>query len=146
VEELLGASGQLTLDHLGVAVSSLEGGLAFYRDLLGLNVTRIETIKQEKIRVAMLPLGSTRIELLEPTAPDSPVARFLAKRGPGLHHICLRVPELEAAVARLREKGARLIDEVPGSGAGGHKYVFVHPSSAGGVLVELVEESRPKQS
>jgi methylmalonyl-CoA epimerase len=120
-------------------VSSLEAGLAFYRDLLGLNVTRIETIKQEKTRVAMLPLGSTQIELLEPTAPDSPVARFLAKRGPGLHHICLRVPDLEAAVARLRENGARLIGEVPGSGAGGDKYVFVHPSSAGGVLVELVE-------
>ena len=104
-----------------------------------MKVAGFETIAAEKTKVAMLPLGDTRIELLEAVEPDSPIARFLAKRGGGLHHICLRVPDLGAAVARLRQSGARLISEFPGTGAGGHKYVFVHPASAGGVLLELVE-------
>jgi methylmalonyl-CoA epimerase len=130
----------IVLDHLGVAVASLAEAARFYEEVLGLPVTGYETIAAEKTRVAMIPLGGTRIELLEPTAPESPIARFLAKRGPGLHHICLRVPDLAAAMERLRRDGARFVNEAPGSGAGGHKYVFVHPSSAGGVLLELVEQ------
>ena len=138
----------MTLDHLGIAVRSVKEAITFYEGTLGLKVAGYEIIAQEQTRVAMIPLGDTRIELLEPTSPDSPIARFLAKRGPGLHHICLRVPDLAAAVARLRQSGARIIfaggNDEPGIGAGGHRYVFVHPSSAGGVLLELVEsEPRP---
>jgi methylmalonyl-CoA epimerase len=134
----------MTLDHLGIAVRSLDEAVAFYEGVLGLKVSGYETIPQEQTKVAMIPLGDTRIELLEATAPDSPIARFLAKRGPGLHHICLRVLDLTVAVARLRASGARMINEEPGIGAGGHRYVFVHPVSAGGVLLELVEESEPR--
>ena len=129
----------VVLDHLGIAVASLAEAVKLYEQALGLQVAGYEVILQEKTRVAMLPLGESRIELLEPTSPDSPIARFLAQRGPGLHHICLRVPNLEAAVARLEENGMKLINREPGIGAGGHRYVFVHPSSAGGVLLELVE-------
>ncbi|MBI3934558.1 MAG: methylmalonyl Co-A mutase-associated GTPase MeaB [Acidobacteria bacterium] len=136
--------GEPVLDHLGVAVQSLEEAVVFYETVLGLKAAGYETIVPEKTQVAMLPLGDTRIELLEATAPDSPIGRFLANRGPGLHHLCLRVPDLAAAVERLRNSGARLINEEPGTGAGGHKYVFVHPASSGGVLLELVEESRKK--
>jgi len=129
------------LDHLGVAVRSLADSVRFYEEVLGLKVSGYETVEAEKTRLAMIPVGAARIELLESTAPDSPIARFLAKRGPGLHHICLRVPDLAAALERLRRSGARLINEVPAIGAGGHKYIFVHPASAGGVLLELVEKS-----
>lgn len=134
---------QAVLDHLGIAVASLAEAVKLYEQALGVEVTGYEVIPQEKTRVAMLPLGESRIELLEPTAPDSPIARFLAQRGPGLHHICLRVPDLEAAIARLEENGLKLIHREPGIGAGGHRYVFVHPASTGGVLLELVE---PKHS
>ena len=125
-------------------MSSLAEAVAFYEGLLGLKVSGYETIAQEKTRVAMIPLGESRIELLEATEPDSPIARFIAKRGPGLHHISLRVPNLDAAVRRLRENGVRFVNQEPGVGAGGHRYVFLHPSSAGGVLLELVEESEPR--
>jgi len=130
----------MVLDHIGVAVKSLAEAVAFYEGVLGLKVSGYETIAQEKTKVAMIPVGESRIELLEATEPDSPIARFIAKRGPGLHHISLRVPDLEAAVARLRQQGARLISQGPGVGAGGHRYAFIHPSSVGGVLLELVEE------
>lgn len=141
------------LDHLGIAVPSLAEAVKFYEQTLGIAVAGYETIAPEKTRVALLPLGETRIELLEPTESDSPIGRFIAKRGGGLHHICLRVPDLAAAVSRLREKGIKLVSSEPGIGAGGHRYVFVHPSSAGGVLLELVEtqqsdprhESEPRQ-
>ncbi len=129
----------MKLDHLGVAVKSLDAGLRFYRDLLGLELEGIEEVPEEKVRVAMLPLGETRVELLEATAEDSAIARFVAQRGEGLHHIAVRVPDLAAAVARLKSAGARLVSEQVGTGAGGHRYVFVHPQSAGGVLLELVE-------
>ncbi len=129
----------MKLDHLGVAVKSLDGALRFYHDLLGLEVTAVEEVPSEKVRVAMLPVGDTRIELLEATAEDSAVARFIGKRGEGLHHVSLRVPDLAAAVARLKAAGVRLVSEQPGAGAGGQRYVFVHPQSAGGVLLELVE-------
>lgn len=131
---------KITLDHLGIAVSSLAEAVGWYEQILGLKVSSYEEIPQEKTRVAMLPVGDSRIELLEPTEPNSPIARFLARRGAGLHHISLRVPDLAAAVARLEQNGVRLVNPEPGVGAGGHRYVFVHPSAAGGVLLELVEE------
>ena len=130
---------RVTLDHLGIAVPSLAEAVKFYEQTLGIQVAGYETIAPEKTRVALLPVGETRIELLEPTEPDSPIGRFLSKRGSGLHHICLRVPDLAAAIARLRQQGVKLISQEPGIGASGHRYVFVHPSSTGGVLLELVE-------
>ncbi len=130
---------QGSLDHLGIAVQSLDAALEFYSGQLGLTVAARETVPHEKVRVAMLPVGGPRIELLEPTEADSPVGRFLEKRGPGLHHIALRVPDLAGAVERLRESGARLLNE-PRAGAGGHRYVFIHPSSAHGVLLELIQD------
>jgi methylmalonyl-CoA epimerase len=128
-----------TIDHLGIAVHSLAASIAFYESL-GLAVAHRETVLTEKVDVAMLPAGDSRIELLEATAPDSPIAKFLEKRGPGLHHVALRVPDLNAAVSRLKANGARLLNE-PRTGAGGHIYVFVHPASTGGVLLELIQES-----
>jgi LAO/AO transport system kinase len=129
----------ISIDHLGIAVPKLEEALAFY-ETLGLEVAHRETVGSEKVHVAMLPSGESRIELLEPAAPDSPISRFLEKRGPGLHHVALKVPDLAAAVERLRASGARLLNE-PRQGAGGHLYVFVHPASTGGVLLELIQES-----
>ena len=128
-----------TIDHLGIAVESLEQSIAFYQSI-GLAVGHRETVDSEKVHVAMLPAGESRIELLEPTAPDSPIGKFLEKRGPGLHHIALRVPDLSAAVDRLQASGARLLGE-PRPGAGGHLCVFVHPASTGGVLLELIQEA-----
>ncbi|MDX6528590.1 MAG: methylmalonyl-CoA/ethylmalonyl-CoA epimerase [Blastocatellia bacterium] len=113
--------------------------MTFYRDALGLEVSEPEEVADQKVRVAMLPIGESRIELLEGTSDDSPIARFLEKRGPGIHHIAVRVDDIRAALANLKEKGARLIDEEPRKGAGGCLVAFVHPSSTGGVLLELVE-------
>jgi len=127
------------IDHLGIAVRSLDEALRFYRDQLGMKVSGRESVEQEQVHVAMLPAGQPRIELLEATQPDSAVGRFLDKRGGGLHHVALTVPDLEAAVTRLRAAGARVLNE-PRRGAGGHRYVFVHPSSTGGVLLELIQE------
>ena len=127
------------IDHLGIAVRSVDHALEFYRDQLGLSVGIRETVAQEKVNVAMLAVGEPRIELLEPTEPDSVIGKFLEKRGEGLHHVALRVPDLQASVAKLRVSGARLLNE-PRAGAGGHLYVFVHPSSTGGVLLELIQE------
>jgi LAO/AO transport system kinase len=128
-----------SIDHLGIAVHNLDESIAFYQTL-GLAVAHREFVATEKVDVAMLPAGDSRMELLEPTAPDSPIARFLEKRGPGLHHVALRVPDLNAAVSRLKANGARLLNE-PRAGAGGHLYVFVHPASTGGVLLELIQEN-----
>jgi methylmalonyl-CoA epimerase len=127
------------IDHLGIAVRSLDQALRFYRDQLGLDVSMRETVAQEKVNVAMLPVGEPRIELLEPSEPDSVIGKFIDKRGEGLHHIALKVPDLNASVEKLRASGARLLNE-PRAGAGGHLYVFVHPSSTGGVLLELIQE------
>ena len=127
------------IDHLGIAVNSIEAAVGLYQSL-GLSVAQKEIVATEKVSVAMLPAGDSRIELLEPAAPDSPISKFLEKRGPGLHHIALRVPDLGAALERLRASGARLLNE-PRTGAGGHSYVFVHPASTGGVLLELIQES-----
>jgi LAO/AO transport system kinase len=131
--------GELAIDHLGVAVQSIEAALGFYAGQLGMQVATRETVAHEKVNVAMLPAGGPRIELLEPTEADSVIGRFLAKRGEGLHHVALRVPDLSATVERLRAAGARLLNE-PQTGAGGNRYVFVHPASTGGVLLELIED------
>jgi len=129
-----------TIDHLGIAVKSLAQAKKFY-ETLGLEITDEEVVEGEKVKVAMIPLGDSRIELLEPTGPDSTVAKFLEKRGEGLHHVALHVPDLSHAVEELKGSGARLISDEIKVGAGGHLYVFVHPSSTGGVLLELVQEA-----
>jgi methylmalonyl-CoA epimerase len=126
------------LDHLGIAVTSLKSAKQIY-EKLGLSVSEPEEVPAEKVRLVMIPVGQTRLELLEPTSDDSAIAKFIGKRGEGLHHVCLRVPDLTAAVQKLKFDGVRLISEEIKAGAGGHRYVFVHPSSAGGVLLELVE-------
>ncbi len=130
-----------TIDHLGVAVKSLEQARKFY-EMLGLKVSGEEVVEHEKVKVAMVPLGESRIELLEATSADSVIAKFVEKRGEGLHHVAIHVPNLAVAVKNLQANGTRLISEEIKIGAGGHRYVFVHPSSAGGVLIELVEENR----
>lgn len=127
-----------SIDHLGIAVKSLEAAKVIY-EKLGLTASAEELVEGEQVRVAMLPVGESRLELMEATSENSAVARFIAKRGEGLHHVCLRVPDLTAAVERLKKDGVRLVSNEIKTGAGGHRYVFVHPSSAGGVLLELVE-------
>ena len=127
-----------SIDHLGIAVKSLAAARAIY-EKLGLNVSAEETVDQEQVRLVMVPVGESRLELLESTSENSAIAKFIAKRGEGLHHVCLKVPDLAAAVTRLKQDGVRLVSEEIKTGAGGHRYVFVHPSSAGGVLLELVE-------
>jgi methylmalonyl-CoA/ethylmalonyl-CoA epimerase len=129
-----------TIDHLGIAVKSLEQAKQFYRKL-GLEIHGEETVAAEKVRLAMVPLGESRIELLEPTAEDSPIAKFLAKRGEGLHHVALHVENLSATVERMKQAGTRFLSDDIRMGAGGHAYIFVHPASAGGVLLELCAEA-----
>ena len=128
------------IDHLGIAVKSLADAKGFY-ERLGLKPMPEETVAAEQVRLSMVPVGESRIELLEPTSPDSPIAKFLAKRGEGLHHVALHVDDLSATVERLKANGTRLISDQIKVGAGGHMYVFVHPASAGGVLLELVEDA-----
>ena len=133
------SSNKFQIDHLGIAVRSLDIALQFYEHQLGFTEAQRETVEQEKVKVAMLPAGESRIELLEATEPDSVIAKFIEKRGEGLHHVALKVPDLAATVDRLRTQGARLLND-PRPGAGGHLYVFVHPSSTGGVLLELIQQ------
>ena len=135
----MSGSSALKIDHLGIAVRSIDEALKFWRDQLGCEVTLRERVPQEKVDVAMLPVGEPHIELLEAASPDSVIAKFIEKHGEGLHHIALKVPDLAAAAARLKEHGARLLND-PQSGAAGHEYVFIHPSSTGGVLLELIQE------
>lgn len=127
-----------TIDHLGIAVKSLAAAKGIY-EKLGLSVSPEQTVEQEKVRLVMVPVGESRLELLEPTSEDSTIAKFIAKRGEGLHHVCMRVPDLVTAVKKLKQDGVRLVSEEIKVGAGGHRYVFVHPASTGGVLLELVE-------
>jgi methylmalonyl-CoA/ethylmalonyl-CoA epimerase len=129
----------MKIEHIGIATYKIDDALEFWRDALGLRVVETEEVAEQGVRVAMLPVGEPRIELLEPTSESSPVAKFLEKRGAGIHHIAVRVDDIRAALARLKEQGARLIDESPRTGAGGSLVAFVHPASAGGVLLELVE-------
>jgi methylmalonyl-CoA epimerase len=126
------------IDHLGIAVKSLSSAKAIY-EKLGLSISPEETVEHEQVKLVMVPVGESRLELLEATSPDSTIAKFIAKRGEGLHHLCLKVPDLAAAVARLKVDGVRLVSEEIKVGAGGHRYIFVHPASTGGVLLELVQ-------
>ena len=129
----------MKINHLGIATKEIAGALEFWEDALGLENVHTEIIEDQKVRVAMLPLGESRIELLEPTSEDSPISKFLEKRGGGIHHIAVEVTDIEASLAKLKEKGMRLIDETPRIGAEGCLVAFVHPSSANGVLLELVQ-------
>ena len=127
------------INHIGIAVNSLDDSVPFYRDNLGMALVGIEEVAEQKVRVAMLQVGESLIELLEATAPDSPVAAFIAKNGVGIHHIAYEVDDVEAAIARLLADGARMIDEKPRQGAHGTRIAFIHPKSSGGVLTELCQ-------
>jgi methylmalonyl-CoA/ethylmalonyl-CoA epimerase len=129
----------LKIDHLGIAVNSIEDGKSLWMDALGLHFEGTETVEEQKVTTAFFPVGESEVELLESTAPDGPVAKFLEKKGPGVHHIAFRVENIEEALAELKEKGVRLIDEKPRKGAGGAKIAFLHPKATNGVLVELCE-------
>jgi len=130
----------LKVDHIGIATNSIEEGLAVWRDALGLKVDSTkEVIAEQGVKVCMLAVGDTHVELLEPLGPETSVGKFLARRGPGMHHIAIEVADIKASLAELKRKGARLIDETPRAGAGGCLVAFVHPSSVNGVLLELVQ-------
>ncbi|MGE3757543.1 MAG: methylmalonyl-CoA epimerase [Pseudobdellovibrionaceae bacterium] len=129
----------MKINHLGIATKGIDEALKFWSDALGLENVHTEIVEDQKVKVAMLPIGESRIELLEPTSDDSPISKFLEKRGGGIHHIAVEVDDIEASLARLKEKGMRLIDESPRIGAEGCLVAFVHPSSANGVLLELVQ-------
>ena len=129
----------MNVDHIGIATHQLDEALALWRDALGLQVAFTEEVVEQGVRIAMLPLGETHIELLEPLSETSPVGKFLQKRGPGIHHVAIRVSDIRASLASLKAKGTRLIDETPRMGAGGCLVAFVHPASANGVLLELVQ-------
>ena len=143
VMEGLRAGDGVALDHVGIAVRSIAAARGFY-EALGLAVGREETAEDEAVRAAMIALEGTRLELLEATAEDSAIGRFVAKRGEGLHHIAVRVGDVDGAFARMRAEGVRLVSDGVRVGAGGHRYFFVHPASAGGVLVEVVGEARAR--
>ena len=128
------------LDHIGIAVKDLNAALAFYRDALGLDVEDAENVASQRVRAHFIPVGESSIELLEATASDSAIAKYVEKRGPGIHHITLRVDDIRAVLAQLKARGVRLVDEEPRSGAEGSLVAFVHPSSAHGVLVELKQK------
>ncbi|MDR3579346.1 MAG: methylmalonyl-CoA epimerase [Oryzomonas sp.] len=127
------------INHIGIAVKSLDDALPFYRDNLGMTFAGIEEVVEQKVRVAMLQVGESKIELLEPTGEDSPVAKFLEKNGPGIHHLAYEVEDIEDAIAGLLADGARMIDERPRNGAHGTRIAFVHPKSSNGVLTELCQ-------
>ncbi|MDQ3321333.1 MAG: methylmalonyl-CoA epimerase [Acidobacteriota bacterium] len=132
----------MKINHLGIATKGIDDALKFWADALGLENVHTETVEDQKVRVAMLPIGETRIELLEATSADSPIAKFLEKRGGGIHHIAVDVENIEDALAKLKAKGMRLIDEKPRVGAEDCLVAFVHPSSANGVLLELVQSKK----
>lgn len=131
----------MKIEHIGIATESIEEALKFWRDALDLSVIATEEVAEQGVRVAMLPVGEPRVELLEPTHAASPIAKFLAKRGAGIHHIAVRVPDIRIALKRLKDFGARLIDEEPRLGADNCLIAFVHPQATGGVLLELVEHA-----
>ncbi|MDR1873571.1 MAG: methylmalonyl-CoA epimerase [Synergistaceae bacterium] len=127
------------IDHIGVAVKNLESSLKFWESTLGIKCTGVEEVAEQKVKTAFLPLKDSEIELLEPTADDSPVAKFIEKKGEGIHHLAIRVPDLQKALDELKAQGVRLIDEKPRRGAGGAKIAFIHPAASGGILLELSE-------
>ena len=132
----------MKINHLGIATKGIDDALKFWEEALGLENVHTEVVEDQKVRVAMLPLGESRVELLEPTSDDSPISKFLEKRGGGIHHIAIEVEDIAASLAQLKARGARLIDENPRIGAEGCLVAFVHPSSANGVLIELVQTKR----
>jgi methylmalonyl-CoA/ethylmalonyl-CoA epimerase len=129
----------MRIDHIGIATRAIGETLGFWSASLGIETAEIEEVAEQGVRVALLPIGESQIELLEPLTDDSPVGKFLQKRGPGLHHIALRVDDIEAELAKLKASGVRLIDEAPRAGARGCLVAFIHPSSTGGVLLELIQ-------
>lgn len=129
----------LKVDHIGIAVKSLDESLKFYQDMLGLDLQGTEVVEEQKVKVAFLPVGDSELELLESTDPDGPIAKFIEKKGAGLQHVALRVENIEEAIAEMIEKGVKMIDEKPRYGAGGAKIAFCHPKSTNGVLLELSE-------
>ena len=131
----------MKIDHIGIATRGIDEAAEIWRDVLGLNIVESEEVVDQRVRVAMLPIGESKIELLEATSADSPISKFLDKRGPGIHHIAVCVDDVRDALANLKSKGVRLIDEQPRMGAGGCLVAFVHPSSTGGVLLELVQKA-----
>ncbi|MBI4747598.1 MAG: methylmalonyl-CoA epimerase [Acidobacteria bacterium] len=136
----------MKIDHLGIAVESLETALKFYRDALGLAVCGEEVVEDQGVKVAMLPIGDSRVELLEATHDNSPIAKYIAKRGPGIHHICIRVDDVAATLAILKDQGYQLIDQHPRPGADGCLVAFVHPKSTHGVLLELSQKTEHQES
>ena len=132
------------LDHVAILVSDLDAAIRLYRDVYGLELAEVEEVPGEQVRVAIFGHGAGRIELVSPAGPDSPMAKTIAKRGEGLHHICLEVPDITVAMAALRAGGAPLLDEAPRAGAGGAKVAFVHPKGSRGVLVELRQGAAPE--
>jgi len=131
----------LQIDHLGVAVNSIDSGKEFRLDVLGLKFESTETVEEQKVKTAFFPVGESEVELLESTTPDGPVAKFIEKRGQGFQHVAFRVENIEEALAELKAKGVQLIDQQPRPGAGGAKIIFLHPKATGGILVELCERS-----
>ena len=132
----------MKINHLGIATKGIEEALKFWEDALGLENIHTEIVEDQKVRVAMLPIGESRIELLEPTSEDSPISGFIEKRGGGIHHIAVEVEDIAAQLAKLKSQGMRLIDENPRIGAEGYLVAFVHPSSTSGVLLELMQEKK----
>ena len=132
----------MKINHLGIATKGIDEALKFWENALGLENVHTETVEDQKVRVAMLPIGESRIELLEPTSDDSPISKFLERRGGGIHHIAVEVENIEEALKKLKSQGMRLIDENPRIGAEGCLVAFVHPVSAGGVLLELVQAEK----
>ncbi len=139
-EKQISMSAPRAVNHIAVVVENMDAALRFWRDALGIPVQRLENNEAEEVQIAFLPLGDSEIELLEPTTADSGIAKYLARRGPGMHHICLEVEDIEAAMARLAAHGAELINDVPRVRPDGTRYAFIHPKSAGGVLVELYQQ------
>jgi methylmalonyl-CoA/ethylmalonyl-CoA epimerase len=129
----------MKIDHIGIATRGIDEAATFWRGALGVTAIETEEVADQKVRVAMLPIGESRIELLEATSADSPISKFIEKRGPGIHHLAVKVDNIHTALAQLKENGVRLIDTEPRRGAGGCLVAFVHPSSTGGVLLELVQ-------
>lgn len=129
----------MKIDHIAIAVASMDEALAAFKELWDMEPERIERVDSDGITEAMLPIGDTYLQLLEPTGPESTVAKFLERRGPGLHHIAVQVDDLEGRLATMRSRGAKLIDEAPRPGGGGHQVAFVHPKTTNGVLIELVQ-------
>jgi len=133
----------MKIHHIGIATTGIDGASEVWGDLLGLQAVHTEDVPGQKVRVCILPVGESRLELLEPMSPDSPISKFLEMRGAGIHHIAVSVDDIRSVLNDLKAKGARLIDEEPRTGAGGCLVAFIHPSSTGGVLLELVEDPKP---